>query len=151
MALSRKKKLLVFAAIMTVLLGIVGVYAFVRSGPLPPFEDIEDIKAEFGDSVFKKEFKFTVPREHWQSVYDGLLPSRIDFFTGGGVIFGELQITMKDRTLFVVVLFDLDDERQVNFKAGPFEGKRWHYRGGNTEQLKKALRAAYEAAKQKSP
>jgi hypothetical protein len=87
---------------------------------------------------------FAVPQSCWGDLLAALSPSQRDKipmppWTALGVI----RITMRAGGEHYVALYLVEGEPVGAFSAGPSDDSRKPYRGGNSEQLKRAIEKAY--------
>jgi hypothetical protein len=115
-----------------------------KYAPLPPVADISEIKATYHDSESLKNIEFAVPQQHWDEIFDALLPAEFDPCPPGWWILGQLDIRLKNGSPFVVMLGRVSPGGA--FAAGETFDARIYYRGGDSTRLEEALRAAYKAS-----
>ena len=111
--------------------------------PFPPLADIVsiEVKEDYVDpDTGVHAGTLLVPAEHYEDIFDALKPARKDRNPAKWQVLGEMTIRTKGG-VFKVFLFDLPD-RIGAFAAGPTWEERMYYRGGNSDQLKDALRNA---------
>jgi hypothetical protein len=120
---------------------------------VPPISDVTEMKAKMyspDKDTLGKQITFVVPKEHWQPIYDNVVPADVDPAPAKWEWMGELTISLNNGESRMVFLFNLDGPKGA-FAAGTNWKHRQYYRGGNSAQLKQALLAAYEASKKKTP
>jgi hypothetical protein len=109
--------------------------------PLPPASEIESMQA----LVSKDEARFTVPREHWQPIFDALLPATRDRNPSKWQVLGELEVVTRGGERRTVWLYQLGQGPGA-FAVGEDWDRRVYYRGGETAELREALEAARKAS-----
>jgi hypothetical protein len=94
-------------------------------------------------STYEEALDFTAPEESWGGIIAGLSPSAIEPLPPSSSAMGQLTIQTKEGDEVCVQLWSFEGWATGAFSAGPsFEMARY-YRGGNTEQLQKALEEAH--------
>jgi len=114
--------------------------------PLPQIESIESMEAWLLEENSGSKFQFRVPQEHWRKIYTTLLPARRDHHALKWAVLGGLELTLWDGSKTVVALYGLPADSDGAFSTPPVNAQRRYFRGGNSADLRAALRAAYEAA-----
>lgn len=120
--------------------------AFLETHSLAPLrspQEVEAIIAVIGDD----EARFDVPAEHWQPLFDAMLPAKYDPNPATWVVMGELHIKLKNGEPFYVALFQGGMDGGA-FASGRSHETRVYYLGGDSEALAAALEAARASAPQ---
>ncbi|HQR08979.1 MAG TPA: hypothetical protein PLN21_19310 [Gemmatales bacterium] len=121
---------------------------FLMWQPLPAVSDIEGIQANF--SKDGKRVSLGLPSQYWKSLWYTLLPARYDWNPAGWMIFGRLEIKLKDGSAYRVDLYNLGEGAGA-FSAGPTFESRSYYRGGNSSKMIEVLSQAYQDTIQTKP
>ena len=115
------------------------------AGPKGVLPAIDNIQAMSAESESEEIPKFEVPAELWPSLLAALSPADVDSDPAKWEVMGELHITETNgsRTLVNLYWGPSQGERGA-FSAGPTFEERIYYRGGNSQELVNAIKAAYE-------
>lgn len=116
--------------------------------PLPSPGKLENMKATYHDSREEKEVTFAVPKKHWEKIWKTLLPATRDNQPAKWEEIGHLEVKLKSGGQFIVRLY-ATAKGPGAFAAGETFERRVYYRGGNSKQLRAALRAAYLDSRRK--
>src|SRR5436190_550098 len=101
---NRRLKLFIILGILAVVM-IAGCAMWLWGRrPLPQIQEISEMKATYYEDKGDKKVQFSVPEEHWEKIFDALLPARLDPLPAGWVVLGQLDITLKNGRPFVVML-----------------------------------------------
>ena len=104
--------------------------------PLPPLDTIHSMKVCFWDPTSRETVEFDVPQDHWGNIYAGLLPARRDPHPAKWEGMGSIEIKRKFAFDFEIALFYTDAFAIETW------GKQVYYRGGDSNELVRAIRAA---------
>lgn len=126
---------------MFLLMGLTGCNS--NADPLPKVKSIDRMTATSYQD--QKDTQFDVPQEHWESILDALRPAKRDRSPAKWWGLGRLDIKLKGGRSLVVMLYRTHDGPGA-FAAGGTFAQRVYYRGGDSEKLEKAFRAAYSAS-----
>jgi hypothetical protein len=118
--------------------------------PLPAVTDIKSIQVTFFLEGKGKDVRFDLPQQYWKSLWNTLLPSRKDWLAANWLIFGDLDIKLKNGDNFRVTLY-WPSEGAGAFSAGPTFESRSYYRGGNSEKMIEVINQAYKDTIQTKP
>jgi hypothetical protein len=74
----RRVQLLIAGAILVLL--AITMYSIwcPKYDPLPPVNKISEMKALYYEGEEFKKIEFRVPEEHWEKIFDALLPAQFD-------------------------------------------------------------------------
>ncbi len=114
--------------------------------PLPAVSDIKAMKATVFARWAEKRHEFAVPQQHWQEILDSLRPASRDYEPLTWQHPADLEITTADGHVVSVQLYELQEPPGA-FSIRVDERHKPYYRGGDSERLRKALKAAHEASK----
>jgi hypothetical protein len=107
----------------------------------PPVSEIASIDYErIGGSEFPD---FSVPQSCWADLLGALSPSQRDPKPPPWIALGDIWITTRSGAKHYVALYLVKGEPVGAFSAGPSDDSYNAYRGGNSKQLKGAVRQAY--------
>jgi hypothetical protein len=107
----------------------------------PPVSEIASIDYErVGGSEFPD---FSVPQSCWAELLGALSPSQRDPMPSPWLGLGDIWITTRSGDRHYVALYLVEGEPVGAFSAGPNDDSYSAFRGGNSEQLMRALRNAY--------
>lgn len=137
--------LAVFVSYIIGLLGLTPVRPARNAQALPEVADISEMKASYFDRSIAKQLKFQVPKEHWDKIFEAMLPAQLDRDPAKWQVLGELEMTLKNGRPFVLMMFSVSEGTGA-FASGNTFDQRVYYRGGDSTRLKTALRAAYDAS-----
>ncbi len=118
-------------------------------GSLPKTSDLRTMRAVYHDFKAGEEREFEVPRGHWKLIFAALSPANRDKAPASWESLGRLEIVKKGGDPFHVSLYAVGKGPGA-FAAGKTFRERVYYRGGKSDDLVKALRAAYEASREAS-
>lgn len=118
-------------------------------GSLPKMSDSRTMRAVYHDVESDEERVFEVPNGHWKLIFAALSPANRDKAPASWESIGRLEIVMKDGGPFHVSLYSVGKGPGA-FAAGNTFRERVYYRGGKSDDLVKALRAAYKASMDES-
>ena len=104
--------------------------------PLPRLVTVASIKANV---YLNGEKEFDIAPEYWPELWDALEPASIDLNPSKWVVLGSLKIKFKGDSDFGILLFCVSET------PGAFKIGSWYYRGGNSTNLTKVLKNAYQA------
>ena len=99
----------------------------------------------FYDAELGREISFEVPRSHWEPVLSALRPATPDSSPAKWKGLGELDIVTTDGEPFWVGLYSLRGQPVGAFSAGQNHARRKYYRGGSTDTLINAMKAALKS------
>ena len=110
---------------------------------LPDVSDITSIEARtFQSKDDDGHMKpFFIPEAHWGSVIKSLQPAVRDYYPAKWVGLGELIITRKSGSPLKVFLFSVSADTGA-FAVGKSWEDRAYYRGGESDDLERALQKA---------
>jgi hypothetical protein len=80
---------------------------------------------------------FTVPEEHWQELFDALMPYKVDLSPAKWESYRDVTITLNDGSELTLFLFRADGE--AAFAMGKSWEDRTYYRGGSDHQLAEVI------------
>lgn len=107
----------------------------------PPVSDIASIDFEGGGVGQFPDF--SVPQSCWGELLGALSPSQRDPKPPPWIVLGDIWITTRSGGKHYVALYLVQGEPVGAFSAGPSDNSYHAYRGGNSEQLERAVRHAY--------
>ena len=105
----------------------------------PPVSEIASIDFQNGPPFFPD---FSVPQSCWAELLAALSPSQRDRRPAPWVVLGNIRMTTRSGGKQYVSLYLLKDEPVGAFSVGLNDDSDY-YRGGNSEQLMRALEHAY--------
>ena len=94
------RAVLVVLAILCIVFSV--WFGFSRAGryritkPVDPFPTLAQIESISAKNAFEGIPEFDVPKEHWNSIRNGLLPAEIDDLPSTWEILGRLRIVTKN-------------------------------------------------------
>ena len=146
-----QRSVVIFVLIATFLGWLFDPFHF-SAATLPAVSDITSMEARtFQSRDSEGQFTpFSVSEAHWGAVIKSLQPAKYDYAPAKWVGIGELTITRKSGGPLKVFLFS------VSAEAGAFAvGKDWddraYYRGGDSQDLERALQMALDDQARASP
>ena len=135
MMMSTKKKWSI-AVVVGICVAMFIYFFIVTRWPLPRLTSVTIIKAKV---FLNGEKEFDITSDYWPELWDALQPASIDLNPSKWVVLGGLKIKFKDDSVFNIVLFSVSET------PGAFKIGSWYYRGGNSTNLTKVLKNAYQA------
>jgi hypothetical protein len=113
----------------------------------PDPQDIESVRLRFpGGEGIERVRDCEVPKSSWSKIISCLTPSQLDPRPAKWDKIGVMTIRTHTGQKLRVGLFHIDEPVGA-FNVDADSGKRHYYRGGNSEQLRKAMTAAYAESK----
>lgn len=117
-----------------------------KSNPIPNVAEITSLRFSVWDSASQQAVSLEIPREHWQSILQALLPATVDPRPTKWIEVGIMDITTKSGEPLWFRLGEMPRGPGA-FATYSRQSGSVYYRGGNSRELKAALQAAREAAR----
>lgn len=114
--------------------------------PLPAITDVLTVTASYFDSDSNKNIRFDVPLSQLPAIFAALEPAVLDPMPSKWIGLGDMKMTLSGGRRFQVDFYELAPTEQGAFSAGETYEQRIYYRGGSSQKLLDALRAAYDVA-----
>lgn len=117
-----------------------------QENPLPEAKDVKSITITFHHPKQRDEVKFSATAEDWDAIRAAMLPAKHDPSPAKWVSSGSLRIEKTDGQPFLVELYATGEDLSA-FAAGKTFEERVYYRGGKSDEIVKAVQAAYERSR----
>jgi hypothetical protein len=128
-----------------------GCSAATHKNPVPVPGEIATMQLSEYYVAGEERGPFVIPPEHWKPILDALTPATWDPEPAPWQVLGSLEIKDKKGRSIHVSLYDLFEVSPPGaFSAGPTFEDRVYFRGGDSNRLRKALRAAYDRIEQRT-
>ena len=116
---------------------------------LPDVNSIQSMTVEYSDPEDESsvQHEFAVPQSYWKPILSSLSRARVDSDPSKWMYLAEVHVTQKDGSKPYLAIYWLPHHEEGAFSAGPSHDSRIYYRGGNSREIAKLLRAAHGAAK----